>query len=215
MVIWKHSPCQWSFMLCSNGWGYIKVSSSKCDHTEQEPKRTWLGFVSMLTHRGRVTHIGVGNLAIIGSDNGLSPGRRQAIISTNAGVFFYLTLRDKLQWNINGNWCIFIREMYSKMSSVKYRPSYLGLNVLRQCIRLVFLLPWLLTISLWFHRIYKYPQSAVDICVTYFKEHIFPIDCAKKNHVRPNVLMSCLWYYVSSRLIMNTQEFFSVHYTQL
>ena len=35
---------------------------------------------SLLTHWSRVTHICVGNLAIIGSDNGLSPGRRQAII---------------------------------------------------------------------------------------------------------------------------------------
>ena len=34
----------------------------------------------LLTHWGRVTHICVGNLTIIGSDNGLSPGRRQAII---------------------------------------------------------------------------------------------------------------------------------------
>ena len=39
-----------------------------------------------LTHWGRVTHICVGNLTIIGSDNGLSPGRRQAIILTNAGI---------------------------------------------------------------------------------------------------------------------------------
>ena len=39
-----------------------------------------------LTHWGRVTHICVSKLAIIGSDNGLSPGRRQAIIWTNAGI---------------------------------------------------------------------------------------------------------------------------------
>ena len=39
-----------------------------------------------LTHWGRVTHICVGKLTIIGSDNGLSPGRRQAIIWTNAGI---------------------------------------------------------------------------------------------------------------------------------
>ena len=39
-----------------------------------------------LTHWGRETHICVGNLTIIGSDNGLSPGRRQAIILTNAGI---------------------------------------------------------------------------------------------------------------------------------
>ena len=39
----------------------------------QEPR----GF---LTHWGRVTHICVSKLTIIGPDNGLSPGRRQAII---------------------------------------------------------------------------------------------------------------------------------------
>ena len=33
----------------------------------------------MLTHWGRVTHMWVDKLTIIGSDNGLSPGRRQAI----------------------------------------------------------------------------------------------------------------------------------------
>ena len=33
-----------------------------------------------------VTHICVGNLTIIGSDNGLSPDRRQAIIWINAGI---------------------------------------------------------------------------------------------------------------------------------
>ena len=39
-----------------------------------------------LTHWGRVTHICIGKLSIIGSDNGLSPERRQAIIWTNAGI---------------------------------------------------------------------------------------------------------------------------------
>ena len=33
-----------------------------------------------------MTHICVGDLTIIGPDNGLSPGRRQAIIWTNAGI---------------------------------------------------------------------------------------------------------------------------------
>ena len=39
-----------------------------------------------LTYWGRVTHICVSKLNIIGSDNGLQPGRRQAIIRTNAGI---------------------------------------------------------------------------------------------------------------------------------
>ena len=62
-----------------------------------------LGF--KLTHWGRVRHICVGNPTIIGSDNGLSPGRRQAIIWTNAG-----TPGNNLQWNLNLNSYIFIRE---------------------------------------------------------------------------------------------------------
>ena len=39
-----------------------------------------------LTHWGRVTHICIIKLFIIGSDNGLSPDRRQAIIWNNAGI---------------------------------------------------------------------------------------------------------------------------------
>ena len=39
-----------------------------------------------LTHWGRVTHICVIKLTLSGSDNGLSPYRRQAIIWTNVGI---------------------------------------------------------------------------------------------------------------------------------
>ena len=41
---------------------------------------------TILTHWGRLTHISVGNLTIICSDNGLSPGRCQAIIWIAAGL---------------------------------------------------------------------------------------------------------------------------------
>ena len=51
-----------------------------------------------LNHWSRVTHICVGKLAIIGSDNGLSPGRRQAIIWTNAGIL----LSGPLRTNFSG-----------------------------------------------------------------------------------------------------------------
>ena len=46
----------------------------------------WMNKTNLLTHWGRVTHICVGNLPTIGSDNGLSPDRRQAIIWTSAGI---------------------------------------------------------------------------------------------------------------------------------
>ena len=52
-------------------------------------------FAQVLTHWSRVTHICVGNLLFNGSDNGLSPGRRQAIIWTNAGVLFIGPLGTK------------------------------------------------------------------------------------------------------------------------
>ena len=50
-----------------------------------------------LTDRGRVTHICVGKLTIIVSDNGLPPGRRQAIIWTNAEILLIETLENKLR----------------------------------------------------------------------------------------------------------------------
>ena len=65
----------------------------------------------MLTHWGRVTHICISNLVIIGSDNGLSPGWCQSIIWTNAGILLIELLgSNKLQWNLNQNSYIFIQE---------------------------------------------------------------------------------------------------------
>ena len=59
-----------------------------------------------VTHWGRVTHICVGELTIIASDNGFLLGRRQAIIWTNAAI---LLIGYKLQWNLNRNLNIFKR----------------------------------------------------------------------------------------------------------
>ena len=50
-----------------------------------QTKKTYLGCL-VLTLWGRLTHIWVNKLTIIGSDNGLSPGRRQAIIWTNSDL---------------------------------------------------------------------------------------------------------------------------------
>ena len=54
-----------------------------------------LGEGTPLTHWGCVTHICVGKVTIIGSDNGLSPGRRQAIIWTNPGILLIGPLETK------------------------------------------------------------------------------------------------------------------------
>ena len=69
--------------------------------------------VYRLTHWGRVMHIYVGKLTIIGSNNGLSPGRRQAIIWTNAGIL----LIGLLGTNFNEIWI----EIYSRKCIWKCR----------------------------------------------------------------------------------------------
>ena len=61
-----------------------------------------LSRVYELTHWGRVTHICVGKLTIIGSENGLSPGRRQAIIWTNAGILLIEPLGTNFSENSPG-----------------------------------------------------------------------------------------------------------------
>ena len=87
-------------------------------------------FFILLTHWGRVTHICVSNLAIISSDNGLSPGRRQAIIWTNAGILLIRPLGTNLSENLNEIHTFSFKKMHLKMSA-KWRPFCLGLNVLR------------------------------------------------------------------------------------
>ena len=78
------------------------------------------------TQWGRVTHIYVNKLTIIGSDNGLSPGRRQAIIWTNAGI---LSIGP---WGINFNeisieiHAFSSKKIHLKMSSGKWWPFCLG-----------------------------------------------------------------------------------------
>ena len=83
-----------------------------------------------LTHWGRVTHICVGKLTIIGSDNGLSPGRRQAIIWTNTEILLIGPLGTNFSEILMVIQTFWFKKMHLKMSSAKWRPFCLGLNVL-------------------------------------------------------------------------------------
>ena len=80
----------------------------------------------LLTHWGRVTHICVSKLTIIGSDNGLSPGRRQAIIRTSDGIL----LIGPIGTNCSEMLIFSFKKIHFEMSSGKWRPFCLGLNVL-------------------------------------------------------------------------------------
>ena len=75
-------------------------------------------------------HICVSKLNIIGSDNGLSSGRRQAIVWTNAGIVLIGTLRINFSEIVIKINAFSFKKMHLKMSSAKWRLFRLGLNEL-------------------------------------------------------------------------------------
>ena len=77
-----------------------------------------------------MTHICVGKLIIIGSDNGLSPDRRQTIIWTNAGLLLIGPLETNFSEILTEILTFSSKKMHLKVSSAKRRPFCLGLNVL-------------------------------------------------------------------------------------
>ena len=79
-----------------------------------------------LTHSSRVMHICVGDLTIIGSDNGLSPGWHQDL--NQYWNIVNWTLMNKLQRNFYQNYDIFIQEqafesVICEMAAILSRPQ--------------------------------------------------------------------------------------------
>ena len=72
----------------------------------------------------------IGKLNIIVSNNGLSPGRRQAIIGTNAGILLIGPLGTNFSDILIWIQTFSFMKMHLKMSSGKWWPFGLGLNVL-------------------------------------------------------------------------------------
>ena len=77
-----------------------------------------------------MTHKCVGKLTSIGSDNGLAPTRRQAIIWTNAGILLIGPLGTNFSEILIEIHTFSFKKMHLKMLSGKWRPFCLGLNVL-------------------------------------------------------------------------------------
>ena len=124
------APFRWSNVIRlwnSSGWNRLCYKHSKwCQYI------ICAGFY--LTHWGRVTHICVSELPIIGSDNGLSPDRRQAIIWTNAGILLVGHLGINFSEILIEILTYSFKKMCLKVSSAKRRPFWLGLNVLRMIV---------------------------------------------------------------------------------
>ena len=73
--------------------------------------------INYLTHWGRVMHICISKLTIIGSDNGLSPGQRQAIIWTNVGILLTGPLETNFSEIFIAIYTFSFKKMHLKMSS--------------------------------------------------------------------------------------------------
>ena len=87
-------------------------------------------FFIFLAHSGRVKHICVSKSTIIDSDNDLSSGRHQFIISTNVGILLIGPSGTIFSENLIEIHTFSFTQMHLKMSSGKWWPCCLGLNVL-------------------------------------------------------------------------------------
>ena len=74
----------------------------------------------------------ISKLTIIGSDNGLSPGWRHAIIWTNDGILLIQTLGKNFSEILSEIHTFPFKEMHFKMASAKRWLLCLGLNVLKK-----------------------------------------------------------------------------------
>ena len=98
-------------------------------HSRLHPHLPW---ASELTHWGWVMHIHISELTIIGSDNGLFVAWLALSHYLNqCWNIINLTLRNKLQWNVNRNSYIFSQENTFENAILKWQPFCLGLNVLK------------------------------------------------------------------------------------
>ena len=129
----RQHPPRWvmtakSAMMC-NCWGITKPSPS------MGMKLSSHNSFIRITHWGRVTHVYVSKIIIIGSVNGLSPGWHPTIIWTNAGIMLIGPLGTNFSQILIENIYIVIQKMHFKMSSANWRPSCPRLNEItgRQC----------------------------------------------------------------------------------
>ena len=137
-----NSQSRWSCRTASRTYGRYYWSIKRIDPQENLLARsgTWISRLALtswnykqhpLTHWGRVTHICIGNLTIIGSVIGLSPGRRQAIIWTYAGILSIGHLGTNFNEILIEIQILSSKKIRLKMSSAKWRLFSLGLNELR------------------------------------------------------------------------------------
>ena len=103
-------------------WRPISLPHKDCIQVRLNSTYIRMYCAGSLTHWGRVTHIYVSDPTITGSDNGLSPRRRQAIIWTNAEILLIGPLGTNFNEILIEIHTFSFKKMHLKMSSVKWRP---------------------------------------------------------------------------------------------
>ena len=134
---WHHQTFCVTGPLCGKFTGHWWIPSTKASDAKlwcffglclnkRLSKQSWgwwwcNGFLEhiQLIHWGGVTHICVSDLTSIGSDNGLSPGRCQAIIRTNAGILLIRPLGTNFSEFLVEILIFSFKKMRLKLSSAK------------------------------------------------------------------------------------------------
>ena len=88
-------------------------------------------WIYCIIYWSQVRYACISNFATIGTDNRLSPGRHQAIIGTNAGILFIRNLGRSFTEIKSEIHTFSFKKIHLKMSSAKWRPFCLDLNVLK------------------------------------------------------------------------------------
>ena len=110
----------------------VLLNHSVLDEYRVPPKTTYVIICSCLifvNSLGPSDKTRVRNLTIIGSDNGLSPGRRQVIVGTNVGILLNGPLETNFKNILIEILTVSFKKMRLKVSSAKRRSFCLRLNV--------------------------------------------------------------------------------------
>ena len=140
-IIWLENPFIWCIITMYSFIHWLLVTP----YAIKEHGQVWLTWLMAISHylnqcwlisnevlwhsTLQVMHICVDKLTIVGSDNGLSPGRCQAISWTNAVIFLIGLLGTNFSENLIINQMFSFNIMRMKMSSAKWCPFWLGLIV--------------------------------------------------------------------------------------
>ena len=119
-VNYRHRENFWAFTRPRIDFGLILLISNMIIH------RSFTGPTHLLSanFRGPVS-FAVSELAIIGSDNGLSPGQHQAIIWTNAGIYLIGPLGTNFSEIFIEILTFSFKKMHWKMVAILSRPQFI------------------------------------------------------------------------------------------